>query len=176
MNLKLSDETLFLVKNYHLPRYHEIPDVGLYLHQVVGYINEYLEPFTDMAITESMVSNYVKQHLIDSPKKKLYNQEQIACLLSISIIKSVLSLDDVRHLLDIQRKSYPSHIAYDYFCNEFENILQYVFGVKNTVENIGSDSNDVKILFRNVIITATHKIYLDHCFHAYKISNGISKK
>ena len=33
------------VLNKKMPRYNEIPNVGLYLEQVVTYINEVLEPF-----------------------------------------------------------------------------------------------------------------------------------
>ena len=30
------------VRDFHLPRYREIPDVGLYLEQTVKYIDNYL--------------------------------------------------------------------------------------------------------------------------------------
>ena len=43
--------------DFRLPRYHEIPDVGLYLDQTVKYINRYLEPLGCMELTASMVSN-----------------------------------------------------------------------------------------------------------------------
>ena len=43
-----------------LPEYREIPDVGLYLDQAVKYINGILEPYPDLQVTGSMLSNYVK--------------------------------------------------------------------------------------------------------------------
>ena len=33
-------------------------------------------------------------------------------------------------ILRVQQRSYPAAVAYDYFCMELENVLQYVFGVK----------------------------------------------
>ena len=30
------------MKTFRLPRYHELPDVGLYLEQVVRYVNRYI--------------------------------------------------------------------------------------------------------------------------------------
>lgn len=164
MEIQLNQNTLRRIETYHLPRYTEIPNVGLYLNQAARFINEYLEPFCDMNITESMISNYVKKHLVANPQKKQYNREQLAYLLFIAVAKSVLSLDNIQCLLTLQKQTYDSQIAYDYFCCEFENILQYIFGIKDTLDTIGKDDNDMKLLFRNVINTVAHKIYLDHCF------------
>lgn len=149
---------------YHLPRYTEIPNVGLYLNQVAKFINEYLAIFEDMTITESMISNYVKKHLISNPTKKQYSREQIAYLLFVALAKSVLSLSQIQMLFDIQKEQYSSSVAYDYFCMEFENVLQYVFGVKEKMEEIGTEASSAKILLRNTIITVVRKIYLDYSF------------
>ena len=43
------------VRDFRLPRYQQIPTVGLYLEQTVKYINEYLAPLQPDAITSSMV-------------------------------------------------------------------------------------------------------------------------
>ena len=57
---------------FRLPRYAQIPEVGLYLEQVVRYINARLAPLGEPELTGSMVSNYVKQKLVPAPQKKLY--------------------------------------------------------------------------------------------------------
>lgn len=164
MEIQLKREVLEAIQSYSLPRYHEIPDVGLYLNQVARYINIYMQPFCDMNITEAMIGNYVKKRLVANPQKKQYSREQLAYLLFIAVAKSVLSLNHIQLLLDIQKQTYDSQVAYDYFCCEFENMLQYVFGIKASVETVGEDASDAKFLLRNVIVSATHKIYLDHCF------------
>ena len=64
-----------------LPRYREIPDVGLYLEQVTKYVSDSLEPLGQGALTGSMVSNYVKKGILASPVRKQYNREQIAHLI-----------------------------------------------------------------------------------------------
>ena len=53
----------------HLPRYQELPQMGLYLEQTATYINEALAPLENVHLTSSMVSNYVKHDLIASPKR-----------------------------------------------------------------------------------------------------------
>lgn len=68
------------INEFHMPRYQELPDVGLYLEQTTKYINGYLEPLGCMEITSSMISNYVKKGYVASPIRKQYYREQIAQL------------------------------------------------------------------------------------------------
>lgn len=169
MGIQSDQEMRKLMEAYRLPKYTEIPNVGLYLNQVAKYINEYMEPFEDMNITESMISNYVKKHLIASPVKKQYDREQIAYLIFMAMAKSVLSMDNIKLLMDLQKQNYDSQRAYDYFACEFENILQYVFGIKDTLDTIGEDQNETKALCHDVIQTVVRKLYLDQCFKNLKI-------
>ena len=152
-----------VIANLHLPAYHAIPDVGLFLEQVTQYINSYLSPIEGVAITGSMISNYVKRGLIASPVKKQYNREQIAQLFFITAAKSVLSLEELQTILRVQQRSYPAAVAYDYFCMELENVLQYVFGVKDSLDEVGVEQSEEKTLLRNTIIAAAHRAYLGAC-------------
>lgn len=52
-----------ITENFRLPRYKEIPDIGLYLEQTVSYINNVLS-IIDISITSSMLSNYVKKGML----------------------------------------------------------------------------------------------------------------
>ena len=54
------------VQDFRLPRYQEIPDVGLYLEQATKYICRYLSPILETPLTASMISNYVKRGLLSS--------------------------------------------------------------------------------------------------------------
>lgn len=152
--------------NFRLPRYQEIPTVGLYLEQTTKFISEYLDPLQAGCITNSMISNYVKKHLISNPVKKQYDRDQIAYLFFIAVAKNVLSLDELTQFIALQQRTYTAQRAYDYFCAEFENILQFVFGLKDTVDNVGEDISDEKIMLRSTIIAVAHKIYLEKCFEA----------
>ena len=162
----IKEEIISSVKDFSLPRYNDIPNVGLYLEQVVKYISEYLEPLGNFSLTGSMVSNYVKKDLIANPVKKQYDREQIARLLFTAIAKNALSIEDIRLLFEMQAKSYSPKKAYDYFCCEFENVLDYVFGVKEKLDTVGTDNNDTKTMLRNTIIAVAYKIYLDKYFAA----------
>ena len=148
---------------FQLPKYEEIPEVGLFLEQVTRYISEYLKPLSGFTVTGSMISNYVKKDLIDNPVKKLYGREQIAYLFFIVIAKTVLSLEDIQLIIHLQKHSYPSETAYDYFRMELDNVLRYVFGMKEELASIGVTDTSEKAILRNTIIAVAHKVYIDEC-------------
>ena len=154
------------LEHFRMPRYREIPDVGLYLDQTVKYINRFLAPLGCMEITSSMVSNYVKKGYIRSPEHKQYGAEQIACLFFIAIAKSVLMMEHIARLFEMQRSTYSGEVAYDYFCDELENMLHFVFGLKDGLDQIGSTETEAKTMLRSTITAVAHIIYLNSQFEA----------
>lgn len=152
------------IQGFHMPRYQDIPNMGLYLEQTTKYLNHFLAPLGCMEVTSSMISNYVKKGLIPSPMKKLYYADQIAYLFFIVIAKQVLSMENIITLSEQQKQTYTVPVAYDYFCSELENMLYYVFGLNDSVANIGVTASQEKTMLRSVIIAAAQIIYLDRCF------------
>lgn len=152
------------IRNFKLPRYKQLPDVGLYLEQTVLYINQYLVPLGCAPITNSMVSNYVKKGVLPGPTKKQYYSKQLSHLMVIAITKNVLSLENIQKLFHMQKGVYTDQIAYDYFCSELENMLLYTYGIKETVEQIGVTNTDLKTMLRGVIIAVSQMIYVQSCF------------
>lgn len=164
MNSINKDELIKNIKDFELPKYNEIPNVGLYLEQTAKYITEYLSPLQINALTGSMISNYVKKGLVSNPVKKQYDREQIAYLIFIAVAKTVLSMEDIKLLIGLQKRSYEPMVAYNYFEAEFKNVLSVVFGIKDNIDEIGISRSEVKILLRNTIVAVAHKVYLDKCF------------
>ena len=150
------------ISSFRLPRYREIPDVGLYLEQTTQYIGGFLDPVVG-EITSSMISNYVKKGLIESPFKKRYSRDQIAYLLFIAVAKNVLSLDALRGFIHLQRSTYTLEKAYDYFVEEFENLLYFSFELKDTIDTVGEDTSDEKRLLYSCVASVTQMIYLEKC-------------
>ena len=166
MKLKTKQQIADSLRNFRLPRYHEIPDVGLYLEQTAKYISEYLAPIDKSCLTPSMVSNYVKKGLISNPVRKQYNREQIAYLIFIAIAKNVMSLDGLINFISLQKRTYSLQIAYDYFCEQFESTLFFTAEVKDTMDIVGEDTADEKKLLFSCIVAVTQKIYLERCLEA----------
>lgn len=154
------------VRNFRLPRYDELPDMGLYLEQVTKFINGYIVPLGLPELTLSMISNYVKKGVIAAPIKKQYYAEQIGYLFFVSVAKSVISIDSIIQMLGMQQATYDSRTAYNYFCSELENMLWYICGLKDRLDNIGVTNTEEKTMFRSVIIAVSHMIFLGSCFEA----------
>jgi len=159
----IKNELIESIKDFKLPRYNEIPSVGLYLEQVTKYIGEYIEPL-GMSITSSMISNYVKKNLIANPIKKQYTREQIAYLIFIAMAKSVLPLEEIKLFIGLQKASYESEVAYNYFSREMEKILQIVFAQGDYVDGSEQEFSLEKNMLRNTAVAISHKVYLEKFF------------
>lgn len=115
---------------FALPRYNDLPSVGLYLDQTVQFVNGYFRSFCGVELTPSMVSNYVKKGVVDHPIRKKYTRDQIASLMYIAVSKTVLSIENIDTLFKMQQEYCSAGTAYDIFCEELETSLSVVFGGK----------------------------------------------
>ena len=117
--------------SYHCPRWNELPDVELYVDQVVSYVERHTSPL-DIAsegklITSSMINNYVKMKLIPPPVKRKYRPGHLARLIVICSLKRDFSISELREMTEITLKRYNKNEAYDFFCEEMERSLARVF-------------------------------------------------
>ena len=111
-----------------MPRYQELPTLELYKDQIVELTNRYLSPFFPRgeALTDTMVNNYVKLKVIAPPVKKRYSREQLSQLMLVCLLKKVLSIAEVRQLLELQRQNGSAQAAYDELCEKLEQELELV--------------------------------------------------
>lgn len=162
------------ISEFKMPRFQEIPNVGLYLEQTVKYINECLAPL-EVEITSSMLSNYVKKGYIARPIKKQYSGEQIAYLLFIVLAKQTLSMENIEALFELQRQTYSPEVAYNYFCNELEHMLGVIFEGKEE-EAVNKEMSFAKKTLRSVTIAVSHIIYLKACFKSINDGSEIAER
>ena len=153
MKLESNRRVAACAAGFALPRYAELPTVGLYFCTFQG-----------VELTASMVSNYVKKGIISHPIKKKYTRDQLACLIYIVVSKNVLSMENIDSLFKMQQAHYTSAQAYDTFCDELESYLPYVFGLTKSFSELEPDVDDARKLLRSTIISAVNKIYLDCVF------------
>lgn len=117
-----------LIKNYKLPRISEIPDLELYMDQVLIYVKKYFSVFPyeseSSFITPSMINNYVKSGLMPAPVGKKYTRRHIAYILSIFFLKQIFSLEEVKFFMAIEIKNSNEKIAYEHFCDNLEQELR----------------------------------------------------
>lgn len=152
-----------ITENFRLPRYKEIPDIGLYLEQTVSYINNMLS-IIDISITSSMLSNYVKKGYVTHPVRKKYYPDQISYIIFIVIVKQVLSMENISALFSLQKSTYPLPVAYDFFCSKLEKNLSEIYEGNSDFATSPVRFPFEKRIINSVITTTAQIIYLNDCF------------
>lgn len=118
------------ILDFHIPRWGELPDIELYMDQVITFIERSISIYPvisgEKIITPSMVNNYVKLNLIPKPVKKKYNKVHLAYLIAITILKHVFTIQEIRDGIILQAKRNGEKGAYNLFCEEQEKALKYL--------------------------------------------------
>ncbi len=87
---------------YTPPNWEQLPDLGLYMDQVITYMERQcrvLYPVAGSILTPSMINNYVKCGLVKRPVGKKYDRVQLAQLMMLCTLKQVASLEEMKQLL-----------------------------------------------------------------------------
>ena len=155
-------ETELLTK-IHIPRWNELPEIDLYLDQVVNYLEKYLEKYNvnkdDKIITKTMINNYVKQGIMPAPEKKKYSKEHIAYLIVLCILKQVYSISDIGKLISLTIQYFELSKAYNRFCANLEVSVKNVFMRKEFPNT--EKMTEEQYLLKNVVQSVADKLYVE---------------
>ena len=117
----------------HISRISELPRIELYLDQVLAIVAGELAPVMlpgEVAITGSMVNNYVKQRLVCAPKRKRYTRRHVASLLFICAFKRVYSIAQLKRIMGmIEEAHVDAGALYDEVVSALECALAEQFAV-----------------------------------------------
>ena len=115
------------VAEQRLPRWNELPDLELYMDQVLSLIERYLGSypgFDEKGLTASMVNNYVKLGVMPPPVKKKYTRSHLAHLIVICVLKTSLPIDAIKKLAAESIRPEGERAFYDRFCEQFESTVR----------------------------------------------------
>ena len=172
---------LISLNNVNIPKWNELPNVDLYLDQIVTYINKtlsellFLTQNTDknnkdkkenQILTKTMINNYVKNNLIDAPIKKKYSKVQCAKIFVICILKQVYSMSDIARLIDIALEDTTVENAYNSFCDHFKQAL--ICAYNKTEFGDDKTGNEKKYLLKTVLLSCCYKIYTQNVINLKK--------
>ena len=92
------------LENYRLPAWEEIPDIGLYMEQVVLVLRQYLDYLPpelkeEQCITAASINNYVRTKVMPMPVKKRYYRTHLAYLIMICSLKQGMSIPLISRLI-----------------------------------------------------------------------------
>ncbi len=145
-----------------LPRYNELPTIGLYIEQVVEYLENtigilYTE---DDYISSSMIANYVNQGLITQTNKKKYNNEHIAFLILIFIFKQIYSINEIKAIIQVHSNiGFPVEKSYNYLSSELENVLKSTFSKQDIPKDSLKTHSELRFFIRSSVIAYGNKFY-----------------
>ncbi len=101
---KTLDNWLNELKEFSYKDYEKLPDIDLYMDQVVTFLDKQLAIFQtsslDKQITSSMINNYVKGEVVSAPIAKKYNREHLALIQEVCTLKQVLTIAEVKQIID----------------------------------------------------------------------------
>ena len=128
-----------------LPRWAELPDLELYMDQVLSLTERFLGDypgFDGRGLTASMVNNYVKLGVMPKPVKKRYTREHLAYLIMICVLKASLPMGAIRALMARETAGCGPGDVYDRFCDAFER------AEKDTAAAYAAAASDAETVFR----------------------------
>ena len=118
------------LERFWLPEWKELPDLGLYMDQVVKLLQDYLdymppEMKDGQTITAAAINNYVRIKVMPEPQKKRYYRVHIAYLIMICTLKQALRLSELQTLLpgdlpeDEVRRTYDAYVRRHQLCAQY---------------------------------------------------------
>ena len=115
----------------------DLPDIPLYMDQVVSYLSRQTAVFGEGdGLTSAMINNYIKDGLLERANGKKYGQEHLAYLTAICALKQVMSVREMKVLTTVGREMRASEKQYDYFCKYLDQAMS------DTAAHIDEDTSD----------------------------------
>ena len=138
---------------FSYPKWEEIPNIDLYLDQVLLYVNQVCSTVSvekEKGLTASMVNNYVKHGYLAKPDKKKYQRQQIARLIAITTLKSVFSIQEIAQTLNTLQTQASSEQLYNAFVDYMNQ------GVDPANPIIQSSCQTIKLYHQTLSLVTHH--------------------
>lgn len=147
------------LEEFRLPSWEEIPDIGLYMEQVIillkGYL-DYLPPEIkdEQIITAATINNYVRTKIMPEPVKKKYYREHIAYLVMICTMKQILPIAVISKIIPMNipreevEKTYARYserhsFTKRYFLKQIRLVAGPILDHEEVLDESAEDTNDL---------------------------------
>ena len=95
----------------------DLPDIPLYMDQVVSYLGRQLISFREgEGLTSAMINNYIKDGIVPRANGKRYDKEHLASLTAVAVLKQILSVRDLGSLMKHGVMNGEPEVCYRNFC------------------------------------------------------------
>ena len=146
------------LNNYKLPSWKELPDIGLYMDQVIALLGQYLDfiPVEDQKnklVTPTTINNYVRLKVMPAPEKRKYYRIHIAYLIIIFTLKQGTSINALQKILPPMAEEEEMRTFYTSYVERLAGIANfYTAQTRDAVKDILDPQKTDEGAIENVII------------------------
>jgi len=174
---------------FRLPAWEEIPDLGLYMEQVVLLLRQYLDYMPpelkdEQVITAAAINNYVRTKVMPEPLKKKYYRVHIAYLVIICTLKQSLNIAVLQKLIpkgipeEQVREIYEAYIrrhaiSARYFVDQVRLVAGKLLDHEEVAEDI-SVEDTVELIESSAIVSGFSRLLAEKLLllDGYTLENG----
>ena len=158
------------LNNYRLPAWKELPDIGLYMDQVIALLGQYLDfiPVEDMKndkpVAPTTINNYVRLKVMPAPEKRKYYRIHIAYLIMIFTLKQGASINGIQKILPPpDAREEEVRTFYTGYIEQLRTMcLLYIDQIRGVAQEVldpnrGSDASEARVI-KCILISALARI------------------
>lgn len=123
-------EWLDKLAQFDLPDWESLPQLDLYMDQVILLLTRYLSPLErygeEKAITASIINNYVRMKVMPPPVKKRYSRVHLAYLVIICTLKQSLSISCIQRMLPEDHGEAAARTLYEDFVRQYRSAIRFL--------------------------------------------------
>lgn len=145
-----------VISNFMLPEWESIPDIGLYMEQVIVLLSQYLELISafdgkikddddedSKVFSAAAINNYVRLKIMPAPIKKKYYRIHIAYLIMIFTLKQSVSINVLKEIIPTGLSEEDVKKIYTDYCETYHNVsLYYIDTVRRHAGSIVGGSQE----------------------------------
>jgi len=136
------------LENFKLPSWKEIPDIGLYMEQVIILLKSYLDYLPpelkdEQIVTAATINNYVRTKIMPEPVKKKYYRIHIAYLVMICTLKQTLPIAMIQKIIPRNLSDLEVKEIYDQYSERHSITINYFLKQTRLIAGPLLDHKDV---------------------------------
>ncbi len=120
------------LEKFDLPDWESLPELDLYMDQVILLLNRYLAPIVgeEKYVTASIINNYVRMKVMPPPVKKRYARVHLAYLIIICALKQSLSISCIQRMLPPDYGEEAARVLYTDFVRQYRGTVAFLRGLE----------------------------------------------
>ena len=158
--------------NYKLPAWKELPDIGLYMDQVIALLGQYLDfiPVEEKnkPVTPTTINNYVRLKVMPAPEKRKYYRIHIAYLIMIFTLKQGTSINGIQQLLPADAPEEEVKVFYTNYIQRLQDIsLFYIEQTRAAAQDLLEQPKEAKeeaiehFIIQSILMSGFSRILAD---------------